>query len=144
MYNEAYFNTKGSMRKIFLAFLLVIALCNVSSANEIQPWNLNERITPELKQNFMALPEMPITAETLNAAQELFIVKPEDLPKDEAVEVHDEMISSQLRVRIYAPKSREEGTKLPALFWIHGGIHILGTPEQDEVLLLLDKVPVVD
>ena len=124
------------MRKIFLALLLVAAICSVSSANEIQPWNLNERITSELKQNFMVLPEITITAETLNAAQELFIVKPEDLPKDEAVEVYDEMISSQLRVRIYAPKSREEGTKLPALLWIHGGGHILGTPEQDEALLL--------
>ena len=54
------------------------------------------------------------------------------LPKDEAVEVYDEITGSNLRVRVYTPKTADRNGKLPGLLWIHGGGHLMGTPEQDE------------
>ncbi len=83
---------------------------------------------------FMKTPEMTITDETLPAMRKNFIFAPELLPKDESVEVHNEMINSNLRVRVYKPK--KEMKEYPALLWIHGGGHIIGTPEQDEALML--------
>lgn len=122
------------MRKILIAALLVTALtAGIASADDIEAWNLNERIHPELKEMFMKTPEMTITDETLPAMRKNFIFAPEALPKDESVEVHNEMINSNLRVRVYKPK--KEMKEYPALLWIHGGGHILGTPEQNEALM---------
>ena len=121
------------MRKFF-AVVLVLVMAGMSSGEEFNAWNLNERIHPELKQGFASLPEIDITAETLPAIRKAFERSPESLPKDEAVNVYDEVISSGLRVRVYTPKTEQK--EYPALLWIYGGGHILGTPEQDEALLL--------
>ena len=121
------------MRKVF-ALLLLLVTAGMSSAEDFTPWNLNERIHPDLKDGFMAMPEMTITAETLNDLRKMFRLPPEALPKDEAVDVRNETLPSGLRVRVYTPKTGKE--KYSALLWIHGGGHIIGTPEQDEGLCL--------
>lgn len=114
------------------AFIISFALSGISYAENFTAWDLNAKINSELKQNFMSMRELNITAENLHALREAFI--PEKLPKNENVEVHDEIIGRNLRVRIYTPKSEQK--EFPALLWIHGGGHILGAPEQDEALLL--------
>lgn len=117
------------MKKLAAVVLVLGMMSGISSAEE---WNLNERIHPDLKQAFMNAPKMNITAETLPALRKAFERSPEDLPKDEAVKIYDEVIGSGLRVRVYTPKTEQK--EYPALLWIHGGGHILGTPEQDDAL----------
>lgn len=120
------------MKKLLV--LVFGLMAGVSYGEEFTEWNLNERIHPELKAAFEAAPAMTITAETLSSLQKYFVIAPEALPKDDAVEVHDEVIGGKLRVMVYKPKSDAE--KLPGLLWIHGGGHILGTPEQDAALCI--------
>ena len=123
------------MKKFCAALLFLALFCGISSAEDFTAWNLNDRINPQLKKYFMAAPEMNLTAETLDDIRKLFI--PESLPKDDAVEVRDEIIGSNLRVRVYTPKTdAKDGQKLPGLLWIHGGGHIFGIPEVDEGLLI--------
>ena len=122
------------MKKLLVLVLVLGLTAGVCSGGEIAAWNLNERIHPDLAQSFSAAPELNITAESLPELRKAFVRVPESLPKDDAVEVYDEMITSALRVRIYKPKSEQKD--FPGLLWIHGGGHILGTPEQDEALCI--------
>lgn len=41
--------------------------------------------------------------------------------------------ASELLLKIYEPKEREQ-SKLPAVFWIHGGGYVLGHPDGDDAL----------
>ena len=121
--------------KKYLALVLVLGLmAGMCSGEEIAAWNLDDRIHPDLAQSFSAAPEMNITAETLSDIRKVLAIKPEAMPKDDAVEVYDEMITSSLRVRVYKPKSEQKD--FPGLLWIHGGGHILGTPEMNEGLCI--------
>ena len=124
------------MKKLLLAAFMVcmIFLTGISSAENIEAWNLNDMITPQLKEDFVNMSNMEITAETLADVRKIFTARINALPKDKAVKVYNEMISPNLRVRVYVPDVNSE--ELPALLWIHGGGHILGVPEQDELLLL--------
>ena len=116
-----------------LALVLVFGLmAGIASGEEFSAWDIEERILPELKDDFLKMPAMEINAETLPALRKAFV--PSSLPKDEGVKVYDEVLASGLRVRVYVPAVEAE--KYPALLWIHGGGHILGMPEQDEALLL--------
>ena len=124
------------MKKLFAALLLFALFCGAVSAEEFSAWNLNERIHPQLAEMFAAAPEISITAESLPALRKMIVPAPEALPKDEAVDVHDETIASGLRVRVYTPKAMKDGEKLPGLLWIHGGGHVLGLPKQDEALCI--------
>ena len=117
-----------------LAVLALVLTAGISSGQVPEAWNLNERIHPDLAQSFSAAPELNITADTLSGLRKLFERDSETLPKDDALDVYDEMITSALRVRVYKPKSEQKD--FPGLLWIHGGGHILGTPEQDEALCI--------
>ena len=132
----AAFLWKGAifMKKLAAVVLVLGLMASMSGGEEFTAWNLNERIHPDLKQGFMNTPEMNITTETLPLLRKAFERSPESLPKDEAVNVYDEVIASGLRVRVYTPKTEQK--EYPALLWIHGGGHILGMPEQDEALSL--------
>ena len=122
------------MKKLLALVLVLGLMAGVCSGEEIAAWNLNERIHPDLAQSFLAAPELNITAETLPELRKTFVRPPESLPKDDAVDVYDEMITSALRVRVYKPKTEQKD--FPGLLWIHGGGHILGTPEQDAALCI--------
>ena len=120
------------MRKVLAVLLLVGLMAGVSSGEELRAWDLNERIHPQLKGEFLKAPEITITTESLEGLRKAFT--PEALPKDETVEVRDEVTGSGVRVRVYKPKTEQK--EFPALLWIHGGGHILGLPEQDEELCI--------
>ena len=125
------------MKKVSVLVLAMLAFCltaGISSGKMPEAWDLDERIHPDIAQSFLASPELRINAETLPELRKLFVRSPESLPKDDAVEVYDEMITSALRVRIYKPKSEQKD--FPGLLWIHGGGHIMGTPEQDAALCI--------
>lgn len=125
------------MKKVsVVALVLVMGLvAGALYGEEFTAWNLNERIHPDLKAAFEAAPEMNITAESLAGFRAAFAAMP--VPKDDAVEVYDEVIGGNLRVMVYKPKSEQAQKKdLPGLLWIHGGGHILGTPEQDAALCI--------
>lgn len=121
--------------KKFCATLLLLALfCGVTSAEDFAAWNLNDRIHPQLKEGFMNMPEMTITPETFADIRAMFAQSAESLPQDDAVDVRNETLASGLKVRVYTPKNG--ATEFPGLLWIHGGGHILGTPEMDDGLCL--------
>ncbi|MBQ3653117.1 MAG: alpha/beta hydrolase [Synergistaceae bacterium] len=120
------------MRKVLAVLLLVGLMAGASSGEEFRAWDLNERIHPQLKAAFEAAPSLNITPESLGGLRKVFT--PESLPKDESVEVRDEVTGSGVRVRVYKPKTEQK--EFPALLWIHGGGHILGLPEQDEALAI--------
>lgn len=61
-----------------------------------------------------------------------------DLPAVEGVVSQDQFVPGfqgdpALRVRVYQPNDRP--TKLPALYWIHGGGYVMGDIEQDDRLM---------
>ncbi len=105
-------------------------MAGVSSGEELRAWDLNERIHPQLKAAFEAAPSLNITPESLGSLRKAFI--PETLPKDESVEIRDEVTGSGVRVKVYKPKTEQK--EFPALLWIHGGGHIFGVPEMDAEL----------
>lgn len=107
-------------------------ISGISSGEEISEWNINERVHPQLKQYIMDKSERVITLETLPELRKALTLSPESLPKNERVDVHDEFIGDGLRVRVYRPKKEME--EYPALLWIHGGGHIMGTPEGETAL----------
>ena len=119
------------MKKLLALVLVLVVMAGVSFG---EAWNLDERIHPDLKESFANYPEMNITAETLPEIQKSLSKILESLPKDDAVEVYDEMITSTLRVRVYKPKSEQKD--FPGLLWIHGGGHIMGIPEMNEALCI--------
>ena len=122
------------MMKKILMLLLVLVTGTIASAEDFTAWDLNDMIHPQLREYFLKAPEMNITAQTLNAVRKFFEIDSKSLPKDDAVEFHDEIIGSNLRVRVYTPKT--ESKEFPALLWIHGGGHILATPEVGEGLCI--------
>ena len=123
------------MKKVFAVILFIISLGSMSSAQDF--WNLNDMIHPQLRKYFMAKPGRVINRETLPALRKALTVT--DLPVNERVKVSNVIISSDLnseglRVRVYMPEAVRE--KYPALLWIHGGGHIMGSPEGNEDLSL--------
>ncbi len=122
---------KVSVQVLVLVLVMGLMVCG-SYAEDFTAWNLNERIHPDLKAAFEAAPEMNITAESLADLRAVFASMP--VPKDDAVEVHDEVIGGNLRVMVYKPKSEQKD--FPGLLWIHGGGHIVGVPEQDAALCI--------
>ena len=121
------------MKKL-CAVLLLTLFCGAVSAEEFTAWNLDSMLRPELKPYLTAKPGLTITLETLPALREAMTLKPESLPKNDRVNVRNEIIGSNLRVRVYTPKTAMK--EYPALLWIHGGGHIMGSPEGNEDLSL--------
>ena len=124
------------MKKILVLLLLFGMLASgctgedtaaLKQGEEIAAWNLDEMIHPQLKEEFMKLPEMVLTRDSLAEARKAVTPSPESLPKNERIEVYDEIIGNGLRVQVYKPKTEQK--EYPALLWLHGGGHIVGTPE---------------
>lgn len=107
---------------------------NEHCAETFTPWDLEAMIHPEIKKYFMMMPGTELTSEILPYVREVMTPPPESLPKDEAVDVHDEILPSGLRVRVYTPATKK--AEYPGLLWIHGGGHFSGTPEYTEWLQL--------
>ena len=122
------------MKKLLALVLVLGLMAGVCSGEEIAAWDIDERIHPLLKQHLAAKAPRIITSESLPALRKALTVPAETLPKNERVIVHNEFLPSGLRVRVYTPKA--EKAEYPALLWIHGGGHIMGSPEGNEALLL--------
>jgi acetyl esterase/lipase len=86
---------------------------------------------PELARGrfIPTIPMGPRTSRLLQKAKQ----KPPETPGDmiiDEVRIAGPAGDASIRLRIYRPKSLAEPA--PALFWLHGGGYVLGTPEQDE------------
>ena len=115
------------MKQCLVVVLVLAIFAGAAFGDETGVWDLNEKIHPQLKEGFMKLPELVINAEGLSEMRKLVTPSPEALPKNERIEVYDEIIGKGLRVQVYKPKKEQK--EYPALLWIHGGGHIVGTPE---------------
>ena len=102
----------------------------MSSAQDF--WKLDDMIHPQLREYLTAKPGRVINLETLPALREALTVK--NLPVNDKVDVRNVTIDNGLRVRVYTPKTVKK--EYPALLWIHGGGHIMGSPEGNEDLSL--------
>lgn len=125
------------LNKLLITLIFLFSLGSISSADDF--WNLNDIIHPKLKSYLMAKSERVINCETLPALRKALTLT--ELPTNDNVNVYNLFISNDenkattpLRLRIYKPKTVRE--KYPALLWIHGGGHIMGTPEGNEELSL--------
>ena len=128
------------MKKVLVVLVLVLGLtAGMCSGEQIAAWDLDKMVCPELAKRFLALPKLNISAETLSDTRKNFARTADSRPQDKAVEVSDEMVTSDLRVMVYKPKSKQAlkgQEKFPGVLWIHGGGHIIGVPEQDEELCI--------
>ncbi len=122
------------MKKLLALVLVLGLMAGVCSGEEIAAWDIDERIHPLLKQYLANKAPRVINTETLPALRKALTIPTEALPKNDRVSVRNEIFASGLRVRVYTPKA--EKSEYPALLWIHGGGHIMGTPEGNEALLL--------
>ena len=123
--------------KLFLVAAIFLAItAGISSAETFTEWNLDDMIHPQLKDGLKQVPYFELTPETLGLLRQVLAGNPDSLPKDESVDVHDEIIGSNLRVRGYTPKTGAKAEKSPGLLWLHSGGHIAGSPEAEEWLLL--------
>src|SRR5215469_7400066 len=110
---------------------------------EIQHMNLIEQLDPELRVVMEKLP----TDRTLDLNQievarvrmkKLVTAMLENLPAVEGVTGQDRTApgpqgAPAVRVRVYRPSNQP--SKLPALYWIHGGGYVMGDIEQDDRLM---------
>ena len=122
------------MEKVLALVLLLVFTAGASYAEELKEWNISEMIHPQLKEGLKRVPYFELNSETLFFFREVLGGDFSQLPKDEAVDVRNETLSSGLRVRIYTPKSGAK--EYPGMLWLHSGGHIAGSPEAEEWLLL--------
>ena len=123
------------MKKFTLSLVLVLALWACAFG---EVWVLNDKIHPELREYFRVMPGVMATDSAGNidiaAIRELFAGLTGELPTDDAIDVRDVMITPELRANVFTPKTGK--SKYPGLLYIHGGGHILGTPENYRATLL--------
>ncbi|MBQ7560223.1 MAG: hypothetical protein IJS99_00115 [Synergistaceae bacterium] len=88
------------MRKIFCAafiIALILSLAGMSCANDneknIQAWDLDKMIHPELKKDFSKANKQIITPENINDVREFFAKLRSFPPKDPAVDIDDEVLN---------------------------------------------------
>lgn len=97
-------------------------------------------VDPELVAALDAFPALEFTPETLpliRAALKEWPT-PEDLPDYSAISVSERFVpgpegAPDVRVLVYMPGN--VSTPLPALLWIHGGGYIIGSADQDDLLV---------
>lgn len=91
---------------------------------------------PEIRAILDAAPTLgPVTAENLDKIRENRILLTQQVPLSDEVVRRDVMVPGpdghQIRLRVHRPVDADG--RLPALFWIHGGGYVLGSPEQDDL-----------
>jgi acetyl esterase/lipase len=86
---------------------------------------------PELARGrfIPTIPMGPRTSRVMRQAKQKPPATPDDMLIEE-VRIPGPAGNSSVRLRIYRPKSLVEPA--PALFWLHGGGYVTGSPEQDE------------
>jgi acetyl esterase/lipase len=105
--------------------------------------NFIEQLDPELRAAVEKMPtDRPLDLSKIPAARvkmkKMVTALLESLPPVEGVGSKDEFAPSAngdpaVRVRVYRPN--EQPSKLPALYWIHGGGYVMGDIEQDDRLM---------
>jgi acetyl esterase/lipase len=94
---------------------------------------MNIRVHEDLEKEFLELPEMMSSVETLFE----YCIVPEDLgiPRDENIIITDKLIKPgkeefQLKIRVFEPMVNNDS--LPCVLWIHGGGYITGSIDFDD------------
>lgn len=105
--------------------------------------NFVEQLDPELRIAVEKLPtDRPLDLNQIPAARakmkKMVMAMLADLPAVEGVSGQDQFAlglqgDPAVRVRVYRPDSQP--SKLPALYWIHGGGYVMGDIEQDDRLM---------
>jgi acetyl esterase/lipase len=105
--------------------------------------NFIEQLDPELRVMVEKLPiDRPLDLNEIPAARvkmkKMVIAMLAVLPAVEGVTSQDQFAPGlqgdpAVRVRVYRPN--DQPSKLPALFWIHGGGYVMGDIEQDDRLM---------
>jgi acetyl esterase/lipase len=92
---------------------------------------------PEVRAALEASPSLgTVKAETLDQVRANRMLLSEQVPLSSEVTRTDHLIpgpdgAPDIRLRVHRPRSASHD--LPALYWIHGGGYVLGTPEQDDL-----------
>ncbi|MGD0291458.1 MAG: alpha/beta hydrolase [Candidatus Binataceae bacterium] len=106
--------------------------------------NFVEQLDPELRVVVETLPtDRPLDLSKIPAARvkmkKMVTALLADLPAVEGVTSQDQFAPGArgepaVRVRVYRPN--DQPSKLPALYWIHGGGYVMGDIEQDDRLMM--------
>ena len=90
---------------------------------------MENKVHPELRKVFAAMPRMPISLEGLRAGMDQQFSRPSTSPNVETFEkwVPGTEGNPDVRVLIHRPKNQTD--VLPGIYYIHGGGYILGTAE---------------
>lgn len=85
-------------------------------------------IHPELRAGVRFIPKIPFMKSTLFFMRWLtpFVMRARTLP---GVHMEERSVGG-MAVRMHSPEGRQAGS--PALLWLHGGGHLLGTPAMDD------------
>jgi acetyl esterase/lipase len=110
---------------------------------------MQERVHKELVDMFKVFPEWNFSEENIPANREIFNNMFSGIQLlDDNIHIFEEMVLSEcgthsIRLKIYEPKVKDE--TLPGIYFIHGGGHIIGTPEINDALCceIVTKIPSV-
>ena len=103
--------------------------------NNIKPANFDERVHPELKENFLKIPKVikpfeeekiPLTRKGVTTMFSLRTKYPDDNLKVSTRKIPGPEGAPEVEIKIYKPKEADTNTKLPGLLWIHGGGYLFG------------------
>jgi acetyl esterase/lipase len=92
---------------------------------------------PEIRAAIEAGPRLgTVSADTLDKVRADRLLLDEQVQLSDAVVRTDHLVpgpdgAPQIRLRVHRPRGAEGA--LPALYWIHGGGYVLGSPEQDDL-----------
>jgi len=105
--------------------------------------NFVDQLDPELRVVVEKLPtDRPLDLNKIPAARakmkKMVTALLASLPAVEGVTIQDQLVPGSqgdpaVRVRVYRPN--DQPSKLPALYWIHGGGYVMGDIEQDDRLM---------
>ena len=105
--------------------------------------NFVDQLDPELRVVLEKLPtDRPLDLNKIPAARDkmkkMVTTMLASLPAVEGVTSKDQFVPGSqgdpaVRVRVYRPD--DQPSKLPALYWIHGGGYVMGDIEQDDRLM---------
>jgi len=123
---------------------------DISFAKSVKYWwgelmmNFLDQLDPELRAVVEKLPtDRPLNLNKIPAARagmkKMVTALLASFPPIDGVTSQDQFAPGAqgdpaVRVRVYRPK--EQASKLPALFWIHGGGYVMGDIDQDDRLMM--------